>query len=73
VQNDAIQAWLLSLYSKRAIARERRQSGEGYARSLDRFERALGLVYGDAVRFEVEIEPRFEPRLRIRNQSLNFW
>jgi hypothetical protein len=72
VQNEEIQAWLLSLYSKRAIARDRKQSEEGYARSLDRFERALALVYDNDIRFEVEIEPRFEPRLRIRNQSLNF-
>jgi len=72
VQNDAIQAWLLSLYSKRAIAREREQPDEPYKRSLDRFERALRLIYGEDVVFEVEIEPRFEPRLRFRNRSLNF-
>jgi AAA domain, putative AbiEii toxin, Type IV TA system len=72
VQNESIQAWLLSLYSKRAIARERRQSGDEYAQSLGRFETALQLVYGEKVSFEVEIEPSFQPRLRLAGQSLNF-
>jgi hypothetical protein len=71
-QNDSIQAWLLSLYSKRAIARERRQSGKDYDESLGRFEAALGLIYGEDVSFEVEIEPDFQPRLKVRGKSLNF-
>ncbi len=72
VQNDSVQAWLLSLYSKRAIARERRQSGKGYDESLGRFEAALRLIYGEDVSFEVEIEPAFQPRLKVRGKSLNF-
>jgi predicted ATPase len=74
VQNAAIQAWLLSLYSKRAIAmtRERHESSEPYTRSLSRFEAALKLLYGEDVQFDVEIEPVFQPRLRMRNRELNF-
>jgi hypothetical protein len=72
VQNESIQAWLLSLYSKRAIARERRQSGEVYDQSLGRFQAALRLIYGKDVSFEVEIEPDFQPRLKVRWKSLNF-
>lgn len=72
VQNAAIQSWLLALYSKRAIARERKQSGEEYSRSLARFENALRLIYGNDVTFDVEIEPSFQPRLRVLGKSLNF-
>jgi len=72
VQNTAIQAWLLRVYSKRAIARERSESAEHYTRSLSRFESALNLLYGEDVRLEVEIEPDFQPRLRMRNRALNF-
>jgi hypothetical protein len=72
VQNDSIQAWLLSLYSKRAIARERHQSGKGYDESLGRFEAALRLIYGEDVSFDVEIEPDFQPRIKVRGKSLNF-
>ncbi len=72
MQNDSIQAWLLSLYSKRAIAHERRQSGKNYEESLGRFEEALRLIYEEDVSFEVEIEPHFQPRLKVRGKSLNF-
>lgn len=44
VQNKFVQSWLLSLYSKRAIARERDQSADQYTRSLYRFENALRLL-----------------------------
>ena len=72
VQNESIQSWLLSLYSKRAIARERDQTGERYTQSLGRFEAALRSIYDQRVKFEVEIEPRFQPRLRMLGRSLNF-
>jgi len=72
VHNASIQSWLLSLYSKRAIARERQQSGDEYTRSLGRFEAALRLIYDQNVSFDVEIEPRFQPRLRMMGKSLNF-
>lgn len=72
VQNASIQSWLLSLYSKRAIALNRNQSGEEYTRSLGRFEDALRHIYDQNVSFEVEIEPKFQPRLRLMGKSLNF-
>ncbi|MGA2593345.1 MAG: AAA family ATPase [Bryobacteraceae bacterium] len=72
VQNEFVQSWLLGLYSKRAIARERRQSGDQYTRSLDRFENALRLLYGQSVSFDVEIEPSFQPRLKAFGRNLDF-
>ena len=72
VQNASIQSWLLSIYSKRAIAHERKQSGDEYTRSLGRFEAALRLIYDQNVSFDVEIEPRFQPRLRMMGKNLNF-
>jgi hypothetical protein len=42
VQNEFIQSWLLGLYSKRAIARDRHQSGDEYARSLERLRTPCG-------------------------------
>ena len=72
VQNKFVQSWLLSLYSKRAIARERDQSADQYTRSLYRFENALRLLYGQSVSFDVEIEPSFQPRLKAFGHSLDF-
>jgi hypothetical protein len=61
VQNESIQTWLLSLYSKRAIARERQLPTEEYTESLGRFEAALRLLYGKDVTFQVEIKPSSSP------------
>jgi energy-coupling factor transporter ATP-binding protein EcfA2 len=72
VQNESIQAWLLGLYSKRAIARDRRQSDERYIRSLERFENALRLLYGESVSFDVDLEPSFQPRLKAFGRNLDF-
>ncbi|MBI4876870.1 MAG: ATP-binding protein, partial [Acidobacteria bacterium] len=72
VRNDAIQAWLVALYSKRAIARERSQPTDLYTRSLDRFESALRTIYGSRIGLDVEIEPALEPRLRVGERLLNF-
>jgi hypothetical protein len=72
VQNELVQSWLLGLYSKRAIARDRHQSGDEYARSLDRLRRPLRLLYDESVSFEVEIEPSFQPRLKAFGQDLDF-
>jgi hypothetical protein len=72
VQNDFVQSWLLSLYSKRAIARERRQMGDQYTRSLESFENALRLLYDENVSFDVELEPSFQPRLRAFGRDLDF-
>ena len=72
VQNEFVQSWLLSLYSKRAIARDRQQSGDQYTRALERFENALRLLYEQNVSFDVEIEPGFQPRLKAFGHSLDF-
>ena len=72
VQNESIQAWLLGLYSKRAIARQRHQSEDQYTRSLDRFENVLRLLFGESVSLDVELEPRFQPRLKAFGRSLDF-
>jgi len=72
VQNDVVQSWLVGLYSKRAIARDRQQPGDQYNRTLDRFGKALRLLYGDDVLFDVEIEPSLQPRLKAFGHSLDF-
>ena len=72
MQNEVVQSWLLSLYSKRAIARERRQSVDQYTHALDRFGNALRLLYGEDISFDVEIEPSLQPRLRAFGRSLDF-
>jgi predicted ATP-binding protein involved in virulence len=72
VQNDSVQAWLIGLYSKRAIARERGQPTDEYTKSLGHFEAALRLMYDESVSFEVEIKPSLQPRLRMMGHSLNF-
>jgi predicted ATP-binding protein involved in virulence len=72
VQNESVQAWLLGLYSKRAIARDRRQSSDQYTRSLDRFDHALRLLYDQGVSFDVEIEPSLQPRLKAFGRNLDF-
>jgi len=72
VQNELVQSWLLGLYSKRAIAHERRQSGDHYTRTLGRFANALRLLYDGSISFEVEIEPDLQPRLKASGRSLDF-
>jgi energy-coupling factor transporter ATP-binding protein EcfA2 len=72
VQNEAIQSWLLSLYSKRAIARDGGQTGEKYTQSLERFEAALSKICNQRVSFEVDIEPRLQPCIRMSGHRLNF-
>ena len=72
VDNEAIHAWLLSIYSKRAIAKERQQRPDAYDQSIGLFENALRLIYGQNVSFDVEIEPELQPRIRIGAQTLNF-
>jgi len=72
VQNEAIQSWLLALYSKRAIAKERRESSTRYTASFDALETGLKRICGEDVSIVVDIEPRFQPSLRIGDQVLNF-
>ncbi len=72
VQNEAIQSWLLGLYSKRAIAKERHQNSSRYTASFDALERGLKHICGDEVSIVVDIEPTFQPKLRIGSRTLNF-
>jgi hypothetical protein len=72
VQNEVVQSWLVGLYSKRAIARDRRQSGDQYTRTLDRLGNALRLLYDDDISFDVEIEPSLQPRLKAFGHNLDF-
>lgn len=72
VNNSAVQAWLLVLYSKRAIAKERHESTSRYTATFDALEKGLRRVCGDDVSIVVDIEPSFQPRLRIGEQVLNF-
>ncbi len=72
VQNEAIQSWLLALYSKRAIAKERHESSTRYTASFDALETGLKRICGEDVSIVVDIEPRFQPSLRIGDQVLNF-
>jgi len=72
VQNEAIQSWLLSLYSKRAIARDSGQTGEKYTQSLERFEAALSKICNQRVSFDVDIEPQLQPCIRMSGHRLNF-
>ena len=72
IQNEAIQAWLIGLFSKRALAKERKQSFDSYTQSLCRFQSALEQVCDQPVRFDVQIEPSLQPQFHISGQTLNF-
>jgi energy-coupling factor transporter ATP-binding protein EcfA2 len=72
VQNEEIQSWLLNLYSKRAIAKERGQDLSKYSKSLERFENALTLICGQDIEFTVDIEPSLQPRLLMYEKRLDF-
>ncbi len=72
VQNEAIQSWLLGLFSKKAIAKERGQSESKYSTALGRFEHALKLMCDQDIRFSVDIEPSLQPRLLMYHKNLDF-
>jgi energy-coupling factor transporter ATP-binding protein EcfA2 len=72
VDNEGVQAWLRDLRSRKALAKEIGKPSERYERSLQRFQAALGLVCGEGVRYEVELEPTLQLRLIAFGQSLNF-
>lgn len=72
VQNNAVQSWLLSLFSKRAIARERQEHTSKYSSTLGRFESALSLMCNQDVEFDVDIEPSLQPRLLMYHKRLDF-
>ncbi len=72
VQNESVQSWLVDLYSRRAIAKDRQLPTEEYTQSLDRFNAALRSLYGQDASFDVEIKTTLEPRIRVLGRSLNF-
>ena len=72
VKNEAIQSWLLGLFSKRAIAKERGENMSKYSAALARFETALKLISGQDMQFTVDIEPSLQPRLLIYHKKLDF-
>jgi predicted ATP-binding protein involved in virulence len=72
VQNEALQSWLVDLYTRIAIAKEKSQAFESYAASLRSFETALKLTCGEDIGFDVAVEPDLEPRIWIGGRSLNF-
>jgi hypothetical protein len=73
VQNNAIQGWLVELFSKEALAKGRGQEFVSYAQSIALFQDALKLVCDDpTISVGVELEPNLEPRVNFRGNSLNF-
>jgi len=72
VQNEVIQSWLLGLFSKNAIAKERGEKNSKYSTALARFENALTLMCGQQVSFSVDIEPSLQPRLLMYGKRLDF-
>lgn len=72
VQNETIQSWLLGLFSKKAIARERGESMSKYSTALESFENALGLMCSQDIKFSVDIEPSLQPRLIVYGKRLDF-
>ncbi|MGO9257938.1 MAG: AAA family ATPase [Bryobacteraceae bacterium] len=73
VQNRAIQRWLVDLFSRRALAKERGQGFDSYEQTLTRFQDALRLVCADPeILLDVELGPILEPRLNFHGKKLNF-
>ncbi len=71
-EDDAIEVWLLSLYIKRAIAKDSGKPTARYTAVFDALERGLSHVCGEEVSIVVDIEPSFQPRLRLGAQVLSF-
>jgi hypothetical protein len=71
-EDDAIEVWLLSLYIKRTIAKERGEPTARYTAIFDALERGLKTVCGENVSIVVDIEPSFQPRLRVGERVLDF-
>jgi hypothetical protein len=72
VQNEDIQSWLLGLYSRRAIAKERDELSSGYTASLEALERGLTRICEKEVSIYVDIERAFQLKLQVGSQTLNF-
>jgi hypothetical protein len=73
VQNMAIQRWVVDLFSRKALARERGQQFDSYDQTLTRLQEALKLVCDDSdIQLDVELGPILEPRLNFHGKKLNF-
>jgi energy-coupling factor transporter ATP-binding protein EcfA2 len=73
VDNQRVQAWLLGLYSRMAIAEQKHQASDAIRATVSRFESGLSAVYGQPVKLDVNVDgPTFEPRINVFGQSLNF-
>ena len=73
VQNPAVQRWLVDLFSRKALAKERGREFNSYEQTIARFQDALKLVCDDPeIRMDVELGPILEPRLKLHGKSLNF-
>ncbi|HEY1760841.1 MAG TPA: AAA family ATPase [Bryobacteraceae bacterium] len=64
-ENDAIEVWLLSLYIKRVVAKERGEPISRYTAVFNALERGLKRICGDEVSIVLDIEPSFQPRLQV--------
>ena len=71
-KDDAIEVSLLSLYIKRAIAKERGKPTSRYTAVFDAFERGLSRVCGEDASIIVDLEPNLQPKLRIGERVLSF-
>lgn len=71
VRNEQIQAWIVRLFSQRALAAVRNETSPEYGDFIQRFESALSTVYDREVHLDIDT-PTLTPRLRIFNQVLNF-
>ncbi|MEO8098356.1 MAG: AAA family ATPase [Acidobacteriota bacterium] len=72
VSNEALQEWLVGLYSRRAIARDRNQETEKYNATFRALELGLQHVFGNHVSIVVDIEAQLLPKLKVGKQTLNF-
>jgi predicted ATP-binding protein involved in virulence len=72
VQNLAIQHWLVDLFSRRALAKEKGQEFDRYEQTIKRCQDALELVCGEKIRVDVELGVMIEPRVISYDKKLNF-
>jgi predicted ATP-binding protein involved in virulence len=73
IQNSAIQLWWVHLFSRRALAKERRQEFGAYDEILARLRDAVKLICDDSdLELDVELGPIIEPRVVLHGKKLNF-
>ncbi|MCW5976626.1 MAG: AAA family ATPase [Bryobacteraceae bacterium] len=73
VSNEAVQAWLVGLFSKSAIAAKRRRSPEVFDQWLTDLDAGLSAIFKEEVHIDVDYDtPAIEPRVRLRGEALDF-